>query len=175
MFYRAVSFQAEQGHVTLHCRLRLHEPSDKYVSMESLQEKTSAVGVTSSGAMKSALATRYTDKDAFFAVRLIVSEFFTSQPAQSAFTENVVLVLVFASRCSTHNQLKRQIYKIELASHLCSFSLSYMFLEYAKLGSYTFCICVDFMAAFIVLIFRPVIFMFHFLRRTSFVPAKLAR
>lgn len=71
--FATVHRAAEQGHVTLHCRLRLHEPSDKYVSMESLQEKTSAVGVTSSGAMKSALATRYTDKDAFFAVRLIYS------------------------------------------------------------------------------------------------------
>ncbi|OQV21241.1 hypothetical protein BV898_04728 [Hypsibius exemplaris] len=64
---------AEQGHVTLHCRLRLHEPSDKYISLESVQEKNNALGVTPNGAMKSALATRYTDKDAFFAVRLIYS------------------------------------------------------------------------------------------------------
>ncbi|GAU87566.1 hypothetical protein RvY_00396 [Ramazzottius varieornatus] len=71
--FTTVHRAAEQGHVTLHCRLRLHEPSDKYISLESLQEKTSTVGVTSSGALKSALATRYTDKDAFFAVRLIYS------------------------------------------------------------------------------------------------------
>lgn len=57
----------------MHCRLRLHEPSEKYVTLESAQEKNNTVGITVSGSLKSALATRSTDKDAYFAIRLIVS------------------------------------------------------------------------------------------------------
>ncbi|XP_055331301.1 uncharacterized protein LOC129583515 [Paramacrobiotus metropolitanus] len=71
--YTTIHRAAEQGHVTLHCRLRLHEPSDKYVSLESVQEKNNTVGVTVNGALKSALATRPGDKDAYFAIRLIYS------------------------------------------------------------------------------------------------------